>query len=147
VTHTLRRGTRALGEPKTARARRTVDLPPSVVAVLVAHGSRRVVRNIDENSDYAFTRAAGRALDSRNFTQDFQAELVRAGLPRVRWHDLRHTTATFMLEAGEELGIVSRILGHSDISTTADVYAHLTRKMLGRAAARMEDVLGEAVTR
>ena len=52
-----------------------------------------------------------------------------------------------MLEQGEELGIVSRILGHSDFSTTADVYAHLTRKMLGRAASRMEVVLGEAVTR
>ena len=80
-------------------------------------------------------------------TQDFQAELAKAGLPRVRWHDLRHTTATLTLEQGEELGIVSRILGHSDFSTTADVNAHLTRKMLGRAASRMEVILGGAATR
>ena len=46
-----------------------------------------------------------------------------------------------MLEEGEELGVVSRVLGHSDFSTTADVYAHLTRKMLGRAADRMDAAL------
>jgi integrase len=147
VRHTLRRGTRTLGEPKTARARRTVELPASVVAVLAEHKRRRVVRSLDADSDFVFTTAAGRPLDSRNLTQDFQAELEKAKLPRVRWHDLRHTTATLMLEQGEELGIVSRILGHSDFSTTADVYAHLTRKMLGRAASRMEVILGDAVTR
>jgi site-specific recombinase XerD len=46
-----------------------------------------------------------------------------------------------MLEEGEELGVVSRILGHLDFSTTADMYAHLTRTMLGRAADRMDDAL------
>jgi site-specific recombinase XerD len=51
-----------------------------------------------------------------------------------------------MLEQGEELGIVSRILGHSDFSTTTDVYAHLTRKMLGRAAERMDGVMSRAST-
>ena len=88
-----------------------------------------------------FTTPSGRPLDSRNVTQDFQAALARAGLPRVRFHDLRHSAATILLEQGEELGVVSRILGHADFSTTADVYAHLTRTMLGRAAGRMDAAL------
>jgi site-specific recombinase XerD len=51
-----------------------------------------------------------------------------------------------MLEAGEELAIVSRTLGHADLSTTADVYAHLTRKMLERSAARVDGILARRET-
>jgi integrase len=147
VQHTLRRGTRTLAEPKTARARRTIQLPRAAVAALREQrrrqlGERPAAGAAWQDGDYVFTTAVGRPLDSRNVTQDFQTALARAGLPRVRFHDLRHTAATIMLEGGEELGIVSRILEHADFSTTADVYAHLTRKMLGRAADRMDAALG-----
>lgn len=47
-----------------------------------------------------------------------------------------------MIESGEDLGVVSRILGHADLATTADAYAHLTPAMLDRAADRMEAILG-----
>ena len=81
-------------------------------------------------------------LDSRNVTKDLQAALARAGLPRQRFHDLRHAYATLMLEDGEELAIVNGTLGHADLSTTAHVYAHLTPVMLERSAARMDAILG-----
>jgi site-specific recombinase XerD len=55
--------------------------------------------------------------------------------------DLRHAFATLMIESGEDLGVVSRILVHADLSTTADVYAHLTPAMLDRAAQRMDTIL------
>jgi integrase len=74
-------------------------------------------------------------------TKAFQRILERAGLPRQRFHDLRHARATLLLEDREELGVVSRILGHSQIATTADVYAHLTPAMLERSAARMDAIL------
>lgn len=67
--------------------------------------------------------------------------LQRLGLPRQRFHDLRHAFATLMIESGEDLGVVSRILGHSNLATTADVYAHLTPAMLDRAADRMDAIL------
>jgi integrase len=51
--------------------------------------------------------------------------------------------ATLMLEDGEELAVVSRSLGHADLSTTADIYAHLTPAMLRRSAERMDGILGE----
>ena len=53
-----------------------------------------------------------------------------------------HAYATLMIESGEELAVVSKLLGHSDFSTTVDVYAHLTTGMGKRAAARMESILG-----
>lgn len=88
-----------------------------------------------------FASSIGTPMSSRNVTQALQAALARAGLPRQRFHDLRHAYATLMLEAGEELAIVSRSLGHADLSTTADVYAHLTPAMLERSAARMDGIL------
>jgi hypothetical protein len=69
------------------------------------------------------------------------AALAAAGLPRQRFHDLRHAYATLMLEDGEELATVSRSLGHSNLSTTADVYGHVTPAMRERSAARMDAIL------
>ena len=65
----------------------------------------------------------------------------RAGLPHQRFHDMRHAYATLMIEDGEELAVISKTLGHSNISTTADVYAHLTPAMLERSANRMDGIL------
>lgn len=90
------------------------------------------------------TATNGSPLDGRNVTHELQAALRRAGLPRQRFHDLRHAFATLMLEAGEDLAVVSRSLGHATIATTADVYAHLTPAMQARSAARMDAILGVA---
>ena len=72
----------------------------------------------------------------------YQLRLERTGLPKRRFHDLQHACATLLLEQGEELGVVSKILGHANLSTTADVYAHLAPAMGERAAARMDGILG-----
>ena len=138
VRHTLQRGTRSLSEPKTERARRTLRLPRQVAAALAEHRSRQSIVPL---TGLVFTTERGTALDSRNVTRYLQGHLARLGLPRQRFHDLRHAFATLMVESGEDLGVVSRILGHADFATTADVYAHLTPAMLDRAAERMETIL------
>ncbi len=92
--------------------------------------------------DFVFTSPTGELLDAATVTHRFQAALVAAGLPRKRFHDLRHACATLRLEQGEELAVVSRILGHASITTTANVYGHLTDTMLGRAADRTDAILG-----
>ena len=63
---------------------------------------------------------------ARNVIRAFHAALARAGLPRQRFHDLRHCCATIGLSAGEELVVVSRSLGHATLSTTAEIYGHMT---------------------
>jgi integrase len=139
VRHTLQRGTRILSEPKTERARRTLRLPRQVIAALAEHRSRQTIVPL---AGLIFTTEKGTALDTRNVTRYLQRHLMRLGLPHQRFHDLRHAFATLMVESGEDLGTVSRILGHADFATTADVYAHLTPAMLDRAAERMEAILG-----
>ena len=139
VRHTLQRFTRELAPTKTERSRRTIRLPHRVVQALSAHRERQHVVPL---SGLIFTSQAGAPLQSVNVTRDLQRHLRRLGLPRQRFHDLRHAFATLALEAGEDLGVVSRILGHSNLSTTMDVYAHLTPATLDRAAERMDAILG-----
>jgi integrase len=92
------------------------------------------------DGDFVFATSAGMPMDSRNVTKALQRILVGAGLPHQRLHDLRHACGTLLLEDREELGVVSLILGHSQIATTADVYAHLTPAMLERSGARMDAI-------
>lgn len=96
---------------------------------------------------FVFTSPTGQSLDAANVTHRFQAALSVAGLPRQRFHDLRHVCATLRLEQGEELAVVSRILGHASITTTANVYGHLTDSMLGKAAERTDTILGRTPSR
>jgi integrase len=89
-----------------------------------------------------FATPTGQALDAANVSHRFHASLKAAGLPSQRFHDLRHACATLRLEHGEDLAVVSRILGHASLSTTADIYGHLTDAMLGQAAERTDTILG-----
>nr|MBA2701958.1 tyrosine-type recombinase/integrase [Chloroflexota bacterium] len=73
---------------------------------------------------------------------DFHGLLERAGLPRVRFHDLRHTAATLLLASGTHPKLVQELLGHSSIALTLDTYSHVTPTMHDEAAATMERLLG-----
>lgn len=142
VRATLQRGTRVLAEPKTERSRRTVRLPRQVVAALAAHREQQAVVPL---SGLVFVTEKGTALDSRNVTRYLQRHLARLGLPRQRFHDLRHAFATLALESGADLHEVARGLGHTTIRTTADTYGHFTEAMAQQLANRMDDVLGAAL--
>jgi len=146
VRHTLQRGTGALAEPKTQRGRRTLVVPAFVSASLREHRRRQLGERVAAGPSWhdlelVFATRTGRALNPRLVTKEFHEAVSRSGLPRQRFHDLRHACATLLIEHGEELAVVSQILGHSNLSTTADVYAHLTRGMQARAARRMDELL------
>jgi hypothetical protein len=68
--------------------------------------------------------------------------LRRAGLPNIRFHDLRHTCATLLLTKGVHPKMISEVLGHSSVSITLDTYSHVSPGLGGVAARAMEDVLG-----
>ena len=87
-----------------------------------------------------FTTPTGRPLDPANLTRCFRSFLSRAGIRRIRFHDLRHSAATLLLEQGVEL-VIKELLGHAHIGVTAGVYAHV-RLRLQRDAI---DALGTAL--
>jgi len=138
VSHTLERVTRKLAEPKTARSRRVVPLPSTVVEALRVQRDGQVVVTLD---GHVFTQPNGKPLDPSKVLKAFHAALEAAGLPSQPFHHLRHAYATLQLEGGEELANVSKVLGHADLSTTADLYAHLTPAIARRAADRMDGIL------
>jgi len=133
-------------EPKSRRSRRTIPMPPTVARALRAHRSRQLEERIAvgprwRESDLVFTTSIGTPLDSRNVTRRFQAALERAGLPRLRFHDLRHTAASLMLAQGVPARVVMETLGHSQISLTMNTYSHVVPALQREAADRMEAVL------
>ena len=90
-----------------------------------------------------FCSAIGTPLDGSAVMHRFQRQLAAAGLPHQRFHDLRHGAASYSLAAGVPLRVVQKMLGHSQISTTADIYAHVLPELQRDAADRMGNLLSE----
>ncbi len=89
-----------------------------------------------------FASETGEPLNRRYLTsRRFKALLKRAGLPEVRFHDLRHTCATLLLSKNVNPKIVSEMLGHASIAITLDTYSHVLPNMRDQAAAAMENAL------
>jgi integrase len=96
------------------------------------------------DQDFVFTTAVGMPMDARAVDRRYHAARERLGLPNVPWHFLRHFYATSLLEAGEDLSLVSRSLGHASVATTASFYGHLRPAMLQRSAERMDEPMRRA---
>ena len=88
-----------------------------------------------------FTTEAGAPLDGCNVNRTFKAILQRAGLPAIRYHDLRHTAATLLLAQGVDPRTIMETLGHSQISLTLNTYAHVVPVLQREAAAKMDEIL------
>jgi len=146
VRHTLQQQARTLAEPKTERSRRTIALDVATVEALRQHRVRQIEERLAagprwHDGDFVFATSVGTPMDHRNLVRSFHAALERAGIPRQPFHQLRHACATLLLENGEELANISKLLGHSSLATTADFYGHLTPAIGRRAAEKMGAIL------
>jgi len=148
VRHSLQRieGRLQLVEPKTERSRRTVSLPGVVVSALREHRVRQLQERLLagsrwQESDYVFTSTIGTPLDGVTVTHRFQETLRRLGMPHQRFHDLRHACASLLLAQGVSPRVVMETLGHSQISVTMNVYAHVIPALQRDAADRMDALL------
>jgi integrase len=90
-----------------------------------------------------FPSGVGTPLLGGNLNCAFKALLQRAGLPEIRFHDLRHTCATLLLRQGVNSMFVQELLGHADISLTLNVYIHVLPDMGDAAAGAMDAAIGE----
>jgi integrase len=132
--------------PKTARGRREIPLPASIVPVLRRHKIEQMERRLLAGSawndgDFVFDRYDGRPIDPDALGKAFRAVRDRADLAGVRLHDLRHALATVLMRAGENPRVVSDILGHSKVAFTMMVYSHPDREMFSNAATKIDAAL------
>jgi integrase len=144
-------GVLRLVEPKSATSRRTIPMPAFVADALASHRERQATEALprrpaqpDPFADLVFTTTLGTPLDGITCTRRFQRVLKSAGLPRQRFHDLRHAAASYMLAAGVPARVVMETLGHSEISLTLNTYSHVLPGLGRDAADRMDALLGAA---
>jgi integrase len=136
-----------LGEPKTKNSRRTIRLTKGTISALQAHLSRQLEEIEEMGSLYqpgglVFATEAGTVINPSNLrNRSFKPLLKRAGLPPIRFHDLRHTCATLLLSKSVNPKVVSEMLGHASISITLDIYSHLLPDMQEKAVAALEKML------
>ena len=133
-------------DPKTRTGRRTILLGQGLLRILKEHQEQQGLvkafagREWQEH-DLIFTNRVGNPCDQGNLRKDFKETLFRAGLHDIRFHDLRHTAASLMLNNGVPPIVASRRLGHSKPSTTLDIYGHLYHEMQTDAARIMDELV------
>lgn len=133
-------------EPKTERSRRSVALDPGTVSALRAHRTRQAQEKLLLGGEYdaghlVFSSERGRPLHPMSLSEAFQRRARAAGLPAIRFHDLRHTYASLALAEGVHPKIVSDRLGHSSITVTIDTYSHALPALAEAAASSVADLI------
>ena len=148
VNHSLQRlqGKLVLSETKTKTSRRILDLPDSLIMKLREHRTRQLEEKMLAGSRWVesglvFTTGIGTPIDPRHVKRRLDPLLKNAGLPHYRVHDLRHFCASLLLAQGVPLKVVSEILGHSQISITADLYTHVLPSLRKEAITLMDSIL------
>jgi integrase len=131
-------------EPKTAAGRRTVPMPALIAEVLDGHLNR--YRLTGETDALVFSAARGGRLNAANWHKRAWVPARRAaGLPALRFHDLRHSAVPLWIAMGANLLQVSRWLGHSTVQITADVYGHLFPETNDLVIGRLDKALRAAL--
>lgn len=129
-------------EPKTAKGRRRIDLPAFVVGALRSHRLNQPAE--PHPTAWVFSDSKGGPLRKSNLLRRlFRPLLKRAGLPPIRFHDLRHTAASLLLAQGVHPKVVQERLGHATIAITLDTYSHVVPSLQREAADQLDALLGK----
>lgn len=152
VTSTLSRGRGGVyefGQPKSAAGRRSIAISDSVVKSLQKHKARQAETRLRVGALYTdmgmvFATQEGKPVHPNSLALRFNRLIAQAKVPKIRFHDLRHTAATLMLANNVHPKIVQERLGHSDISMTLNRYSHVTMDMQRQAADVLDAAMGGA---
>lgn len=138
------KGQLALKDLKTKKSRRRIALTKFTMAALAEQRKALLAAGLYKPDGPIFCDSEGGWLRKSNvLRRSFRPILKRAGLPRVRPYDLRHSSATLLLLAGEDAKVVSERLGHSTTRLTQDVYQHVLPGMQERAAAKLDAIFSQ----
>lgn len=121
--------------PKTESSRRTIAMP-----AYVAQSLKEYQEITQSTAGLVFTTSTGKPISQRNLSRHFYGALDRSGLPRIRFHDLRHTAATLLLKENVHPKVVQEMLGHSNIMVTLDTYSHVIPGMQQETADKMDSI-------
>ena len=138
-----------LSEPKSSKGRRQIVLVEIAMEALSRHRAKQWKDRSESadawiDLDLVFTNSVGGFVDANNLRhRSFPALLERAGLERIRFHDLRHSAATLLLSIGTNPKVVQEVLGHSQIGITMDTYAHRIPPMHKEAMAGLNKLLSD----
>lgn len=148
IKHQLQRinGELILRETKTAGSRRPIALDDITISLLKAHRQQQRENRIlfgpayqIDNFNYVCTWPDGKLIDPDYISHAFPKILETLNLPSIRFHDLRHTSATMLLKAGINPKVVSERLGHTDIRITLNTYSHVLPNMQKEAAEKLAE--------
>jgi integrase len=134
-------------EPKTKKSRRSIPISNSAISALKTHRRNQLEAKLKlganyENLDLVFASEAGTPIQPKNLIdRHFKPLLKKAEVPDIRLYDLRHTTASLLLSAGENPKVVSERLGHASIVLTLDTYSHVLPTMQAAATKKLEYML------
>ncbi len=133
-----------MSPPKTKAGRRQIQLGPVALKHLDEHQKRQALQRAAagdrwKENDLIFPTTIGTPLDHKRVTGEFKNILKRAGLPDIRFHDLRHTSISFLLEMGMPVNTVQRRAGHAMASTTINIYGHAMAGTQMEAAEKIEE--------
>ena len=127
--------------PKTAAGRRRIDLPANVLTILETHRKSQLASGHIKHP--VFCDAQGGWLRRPTVARRHFHPLIKsAGVPKIRFHDLRHTAATLMLIEGVHIKAVAQRLGHNDERITLQIYSHLLPSVQRDAADRLDHYFG-----
>jgi integrase len=153
VRRTLSRGSSSrleIGEPKTGAGKRRVSLPASAVESLRQHRKRQLKQRLAAgpayvDQDLVFAKVDGGNIHPNTLSRRFGQLIERAGVPPIRFHDLRHTCATMLLAEEVHPKVVQERLGHATIAETLDRYSHVAEDMQRHAADRLDAAIDAAI--
>ncbi len=136
------------GEPKTDKSKRKLTLPQFVIDALKRHRALQLEKRLQAGStwvdkDLVFPNKKGGFIIPRTLSNHFDKLLVEVGLPRIRFHDLRHSAATILVSMGVPMKVIQDILGHSTFSTTMNKYSHVLPSMQKEAMDKMDGMFGQ----
>lgn len=141
-------GSLVFTEPKNA-SRRAVGLPQRAAEVLRSHRKRQAEERLQAGSAWTdnglvFTNSAGGPLEAQNVANRcFKPLLKRAGLPPIRFHDLRHSCLSLLAQRGEPIRDLQALAGHATAAFTLQRYTHHYDASAKRTASAMDDILSE----
>ncbi len=139
-------------EPKSAASIRRVPLDPGTVQALKEHRKKQAAVRLkagEKWQDYSlvFCTKNGTPYAHSDVRQAMRRLVREAGVPRIRFHDIRHTHASLLLRHGVHPKVVAERLGHASVKTTLDIYSHLLPDTQAAAAAAIGEVLGDGVSK